>query len=115
MHTACPESITSVHALGVGEEVIPERYELLGSYPNPTNVGAYISYALPDEVRVRLEVYNVLGQLVRILVEGIEGPGYMRVYWDGRDEGGNQVSSGVYIYRLEAGKFRAAGKMVILR
>ena len=99
----------------VSVEVRPDRYVLLQNRPNPANMGTSIGYALPEGGRVKLEVYNTSGQLVRVLVDGEEGPGYKSVFWDGRDGEGREVSSGVYLYRLKAGKFEAVRKMVILK
>ena len=88
---------------------------LLWSYPNPTNAWAVVRYSVPEGCEVRLEVYDMLGRLVRVLLEGAEASGYGSVFWDCRDEEGREVSSGTYLCRLRAGKFDAVRKMVILR
>ena len=114
-----PVSIqTGLVSVEAGSEYVaakPDDYALFQSHPNPTNAGTSINYALPEEGRVRLEVYNIVGQLVRVLVDGTEGPGYNAVFWDGRDEKGREVSSGIYLYRLKTGKFEAVRRMVILK
>ena len=65
--------------------------------------------------RITLKVYDLRGRLVRTLVEGIRGAGTYTVYWDGTDEVGRKVSSGVYLYRMQTGEFVQTRKMVILK
>ena len=65
--------------------------------------------------RVRLVVYNILGQLVKVLVDGDQAAGPHTVVWDGRDNAGGEISSGVYFYRVRAGDFSATRKMVLVR
>ena len=60
-------------------------------------------------------MYDVRGRLVRTLVDGMREPAAYRVFWDGRDEAGRQVSSGIYIYRMQAGRFVQARKMVLMK
>ena len=92
----------------------PEGIEL-ASYPNPFNPRTVISFELPEEVFVRLVVYNLLGQKVRVLVEEVLGAGVHTVTWDGRDDDGRYVSSGVYVVRLEAGGKAFTRKMLLVR
>ncbi|MBN2288681.1 MAG: T9SS type A sorting domain-containing protein, partial [Candidatus Glassbacteria bacterium] len=101
----------------LGEAEAPEPALLLQNSPNPLNPSTTISYAIPGpgEVDTRLEVYNLRGQLVRVLAQGVQGPGRHRVSWDGRDSGGAEVASGVYFYRLRAGALCSLKKMVVLR
>ena len=88
---------------------------LLQNSPNPFSGGTAIEYVVPHESRVSLRIYNVAGRLVRTLVrdETAGGPG--QVIWDGRDEGGRALSSGVYFYRLEDGEQALTRKSVLLR
>jgi hypothetical protein len=95
--------------------LLPRVFALGPSRPNPTRVGVRIDYALPKESLVSLKVYNVAGQLVRTLREGKEKPGYFVAEWDGKDQVGHRVSSGVYLYRMEAGEFRKTRKLVVVR
>jgi hypothetical protein len=92
-----------------------EGYALGQNYPNPFNPETQIVYGLPEAGRVRLTVYNALGQAVRTLVDEARGPGRHAVRWDGRDEAGRAVSSGVYLYRIQAGGFEAVRRMVLLK
>jgi sugar lactone lactonase YvrE len=99
----------------VGEEVVPEAFGLEQSYPNPFNPSTTIRYALPEASNVSLVVYNLLGQQVRTLVSGAQGPGYHTVVWDGRDAAGRMAATGVYIYRLQAGGFVQVRKMLFAK
>jgi hypothetical protein len=94
---------------------LPRVFSLGQSYPNPANGALRIAYALPRESRVRLNVYNVSGQLVRSLRDGVEKPGAYEAAWDGKDQDGRRVSSGVYLYRMEAGSYVNTLKMVLVR
>jgi hypothetical protein len=94
---------------------IPHGFELLQNHPNPFNPETEISYDLPKDSWVKLSIYNIRGQKVKALVDGFEAAGHKRVHWDGTNEEGDRVASGVYLYRLEAGDFTATKKMVLLR
>jgi hypothetical protein len=83
--------------------------------PNPFNPSTMIRYYLPERMRVRLEVYDVSGRLVARLVDAVQDRGDKTARWNGVDVRGGAVSSGVYVYRLEAGKEVVSRKMVLLR
>ena len=94
---------------------LPERFALYQNYPNPFNPTTTIRYALPRDCRVSLIIYNMLGQQVRSLVQSDQAAGWHDIIWDGTTDYGQQVGSGVYLCRIEAGSFTEAVKMVILR
>ncbi len=98
-----------------GVEVPTARIELSQNSPNPFNPTTTIRFSLPASERVGLAVYAANGSLVRTLVNGVTEPGAHNVTWDGRDMAGNPVSSGMYFYRLTAGKFSESRKMVLLK
>jgi hypothetical protein len=75
---------------------------MLSNFPNPFNPTTTIAYGLPYEDRIKLCIYNVKGQLVKQLVSGTQPEGYYEVAWNGKDDSGKQVSSGIFYYRLEA-------------
>ena len=85
------------------------------NFPNPFNPRTTISYRLPQKSRVELVVYDLLGQKVRTLIDGVKPAGTYRVQWDGRDDAGREVASGVYIYRLEGNGWTENRKMLLLR
>ncbi|MFA6112229.1 MAG: FG-GAP-like repeat-containing protein, partial [Candidatus Latescibacterota bacterium] len=100
-------------AVGEGDVRLPSAFHLGPNYPNPFNPQTWIPLEIPASTEsARLRVYNLMGQPIRTLVSGRLTPGYHAVPWDGRDERGQPVSSGVYLYRLEAGAWRATGKMM---
>lgn len=94
---------------------LPKSYALFQNYPNPFNVTTQIRYALPEDAKVRLEIFNILGQRVRVLVDEFQTAGNKQVVWDGRNDSGDQISSGVYFYRINAGKFHDVMKMSLLK
>ena len=101
---------------GIDDEFgTPMGYVLRGVSPNPFNPVTKVSYGSPTESRVHLAVYNVAGRLVRTLVDREVGPGYHVAVWDGRDNNGVEVGSGVYFCRMEAEDFDASTKMVLLK
>jgi hypothetical protein len=93
----------------------PTVYRLFQNVPNPFNPETTISFELPEGTEVALAVYNLVGQRVRTLVQEARGPGRYRVVWDGRDDLGHDVSSGVYFYRFKAGDFLATRRMLLVR
>lgn len=99
----------------VTDSNLPTKFNLNQNYPNPFNPTTRISYALPKDAQVKLMVFNVLGQKVKTLIDEQQGAGYKVVHWDGRDENGIAVVSGVYLFRIEAGEFSATKKMLMLK
>lgn len=93
----------------------PDKFELSQNYPNPFNPITRINYQLPDMVRVTLTIYNLLGQKVITLVDDDMEAGYHTAIWNGLDQFGNQVTSGIYYYRLVAGENIESRKMVLLK
>jgi subtilisin-like proprotein convertase family protein len=103
-------------ATGIDDEMgAPPSYVLRGVSPNPFNPVTNISYGAPSKSHVYLAVYNVAGRLVRTLVDRDVDPGYHTEVWDGRDDSGVSVGSGVYFCRMEATGFSANRKMVLLK
>ena len=97
-------------ALGKTLAGVPTRHTLAQNYPNPFNPSTVIRFGLPAAERVRLEVFTVLGQRVTVLVEGQREAGYHEVTFDA-----SALASGMYVYRLTAGRFVAVRKMLLLR
>ena len=97
-------------------ETGPQAFALYPNYPNPFNSGTVLSFSLPEaRASVELAVYDLLGQKLAVLVRGARGPGFHSVEWDGRDDSGRALASGSYLYRLQAGPYRAVGKLMLLR
>jgi len=94
---------------------IPSDIELYQNYPNPFNPSTKISYRLIASGKVRLAIYNLAGQLVRVLVEREEGHGLHQAIWDGRDANNIQMAAGVYFCRLEALGESRIMKMILVK
>ncbi len=94
---------------------LPSELCLYQNYPNPFNSTTIIDYALPKASDVRIRIHNILGQQVRDLVNQRQTAGYKTILWDGRNDNGTEVSSGVYFYRIEAGNRVKCKKMVLLK
>ena len=88
---------------------------LYQNYPNPFNPSTEIRYSLPEKCRVRLEVYDISGRRMASLVDGVQASGFHPVVWNGVDDRGSSVASGVYFCRLTAGKETISKKMVMLK
>ena len=97
------------------DDVMPTKTLLRQNYPNPFNPVTTISYDLAAPVQVVLKIYNSQGEEVRTLVDTHQPQGIWSVVWDGRNNAGRRVGSGVYFYKLSAGRFTAARKLVLLQ
>jgi hypothetical protein len=93
----------------------PERFHLLPPFPNPFNPSTEIRFDLPEAATVQLKIFNMLGQEVATLTDGVRPAGAHRVIWDGRSASGIQVTSGVYICQIKAGSFVDSKKMLLVR
>ena len=115
--------ITVVEGIGVGTQRppevnhLPQGFSLSQNFPNPFNSNTAISYQLSAvrPLHTTLTIYNIAGQKVRTLVNGQKEAGSYRVCWNGRDDGGKPVASGVYIYRIQAGEFSQSRRMILLK
>ena len=97
------------------DDVKPAQFELKGNYPNPFNPETVIMFDLPQQTPVTLKVYNILGQVVNTVVDDVLPAGSHAVRWDGKNDQGHDVASGVYFYRIKAGGFESTQKMTLLR
>ena len=89
---------------------MPTEFSLAQNYPNPFNPVTSIEYALPEAAKVRVEVYNVLGQVIDVLVDSNQEAGYHKVVWDATD-----MASGVYFYQITANTFTSTKRMVLMK
>jgi len=101
-------------------ELLPQQPRLLQNYPNPFNPDTWIPYQLSSDAQVNLTIYDMTGRVVRTIEVGSKPAGRYKskskaIYWDGHNEFGERVASGVYFYRIEAGNYTAMRKMVILK
>jgi len=109
------QGVSFVPSEVAGTELLPGEFSLAQNAPNPFNPQTRIDYDIPKATNVRLEIYNVLGQHVKTLVDEFQEPGSKSVIWDGRDNSGSTVASGIYFYRMDAGEFSLTRKMMMLK
>ena len=100
--------------------ILPEITLLLQNYPNPFNPETWLPYQLATDATVKIRIYNQQGQLVRDIAMGYQAAGVYTskdraAYWDGRNDAGEKVASGVYFYNLQAGRFAATRRMLIVK
>lgn len=98
-------------------EQLPSEFALKQNYPNPFNPSTTIAFSVPENHRgaVSLRIYNMLGAVVRELVSGDLAPGHYTKVWDGLDNSGQRLASGLYIYQLRAGNFSASRKLLLMK
>ncbi len=119
-------TVGSPQAVDSSREVsLPDEYALGQNYPNPFstgsglsfggNPGTTIKYQLPEPGVVVVKIYNVIGQEIKTLINGEKGAGYHTIRWNGLDDKGQKVPSGVYFYRLQVGQFVFVKKMLFVR
>lgn len=111
------QALLVVEQGGQIELPLPTEYALAQSYPNPFNRYTRIDYQIAGESlqQVRLDIFNLYGQKVRTLVNGLMARNYYSTFWDGTGDNGELVASGVYLYQLRVSQFRLQKKMLLLR
>ncbi len=117
-----PDSVRTINftysvVTGVGDDdgILPVSFSLDQNYPNPFNPSTTITFSLPVRSDVKLTVYNLLGQEVKQLINGIMPSGHHVIEWNGKNSAGKQVSTGAYLYRLTAGDYVETRKMLLLK
>lgn len=99
----------------ISNNEIPSDFRLDQNYPNPFNPVTKISFMIPQDTHVKIKVFDLLGQEIKVLINEFINSGYHFVEWDGRSESGAAVTSGFYIYRMEAGDFVQSKKMLMIK
>ena len=95
--------------------IVPVESQLVGNYPNPFNPETTISYTVKENSNVKIDIYNMKGQLIRSLVNSEKAAGNHSVVWNGQDDNGRTVASGVYYYKMYAGKYSSTKKMILMK
>lgn len=108
------ETVTDINDASDMESVI-QGFKLLQNYPNPFNPSTTITYELPSNANVILNVYNIEGELVKQLYNGEQNSGVHSVVWNGENRNGSKVSSGVYIYTVRSGEQLLSKQMILLK
>jgi len=94
---------------------LPNRYTLYQNYPNPFNPVTVIQYDLPEISKVKLTIYDLAGRQVRSLVNESQALGLKTIVWDARDDMGNKIGAGVYIYQLKTDNYIDSKKMILVK
>ncbi len=94
---------------------IPSGFALHQNYPNPFNPETHINFDVASTGRVKIEVFNALGQRMQVLVDNVYTPGSYKVTWNGRDDEGHQLSSGVYIYQMTSDNYQQVKRMLLMK
>ena len=102
-------------SLSVEELLTPKEFKLYSNFPNPFNPSTTILYALPEKSHVSLQIYDILGKRIKVLVSESQNMGHHSKIWDGTNEQGEIVSGGVYIYVLNAGSYYDTKKMIYMK
>ncbi|MDZ7332075.1 MAG: FG-GAP-like repeat-containing protein [candidate division KSB1 bacterium] len=97
------------------QSAIPQQFVLYQNYPNPFNPETQIIFELPQVSQVKVQIYDISGRLVRILANGSMNAGRHQLRWDGRDEAGKLVSTGIYLCRLEAAEYQRSMKLILAK
>ena len=108
-------NLTIDGALGTDTDVIPDEFVLHQNYPNPFNPTTILSYDLPENGLVNITIYNIMGRLVRTLVNSSQTAGHKSIQWNATNNRNEPVSAGLYLYIIQAGEFRQTKKMVLLK
>jgi len=112
-----PQIVIPITLVAVSNEdlVNPAVTSLMGNYPNPFNPTTTIRFALSEAGKVQISVYNLKGQRVKSLLNSDVSAGTHQIIWDGKDDRGSSVASGIYFYRMEAKNYQATNKMMLMK
>jgi hypothetical protein len=116
--TGSSETInTEEISLTDSDEVIAVEYitELQGNYPNPFNPVTFVNFSLAKEAAVSVDVYNIKGQKVKTLVNDIMSAGIHKIEWNGKDDSGKNVASGIYFSKMRSGRYTSTKKMILMK
>ena len=115
-HNVWPSiSIDIQDNLSVDDKLIPKTFALHQNYPNPFNPNTNIRFDLPKNTKVQIIVYDILGRLIKNIINKNQNAGFKSVQWDGKNNFGRKVPSGVYLYSIEAGDFNQTRKMLLIK
>ncbi len=114
-HESAASNQVSVELTDAVNLLIPEQTALIGNFPNPFNPQTEISFALASTDKVKIVIYNIKGEVVKVLTDETYKPGHHRVIWRGKDNFGNQVASGLYFYKFATEDYNRIDKMLLLK
>ena len=105
----------SAAVLSINGELLPEVFALHQNYPNPFNPVTTLRYDIPENSRVNITIYDMLGRQVKTLVNQTQDAGYKSIIWNATNNYGKPVSAGIYLYQIQAGEYISTKKMVLLK
>ena len=111
---AAPPPLSATAVMEDHQSTLPQSFRLDQNFPNPFNSGTVLRFTLPQGDEIELAVYNLVGQKVATLTEGTREAGAYTLRWDGRDESGRTLASGVYLYRLQVGQQQVETRKLVL-
>ena len=109
------DTINCVQMYSKNVEIAPIKYSLLQNYPNPFNPITSLRYNLPEDGLVNITIYDMMGRVVKTLLNGSQTAGYKSIQWNATNDRNEPVSAGLYLYTIQAGEFKQTKKMVLLR
>ena len=109
------QNTTNCEQASIIDETLPITYNLHNAYPNPFNPITTLRYDLPEDAMVNITIYDMMGRIVSNLVSSQQNAGYKSTQWNATNNAGQPVSAGLYLYTIQAGKFRQTKKMVLLK
>ena len=109
------QDTTNCGQVSITEQILPITYELYNPYPNPFNPVTTLRYDLPEDALVNITIYDMMGRVVKTLINDQQTAGYRSIQWNATNNAGSPVSAGIYLYIIQAGDFRQTKKMVLLK
>ena len=109
------QDTTNCVQISIMDETFPLTYKLHSAYPNPFNPVTTLNYDLPEDELVNITIYDMMGRVVKTLINDQQTAGYKSIQWNATNKTGQPVSTGVYLYTIQAGEFRQTKKMVLLK
>jgi hypothetical protein len=109
------QDTTNCEQVSIIDETLPITYNLYNAYPNPFNPVTTLRYDLPEDAMINITIYDMMGRIVNNLVSSQQNAGYKSIQWNATNNIGQPVSAGLYLYTIQAGKFKQTKKMVLLK
>jgi hypothetical protein len=103
------------YRIGYTENLTPQKFQIAQNHPNPFNSQTIIKYQIPENSMVSIKIYNMIGQMVSELINEFQTAGFYEIHWNGTDEQGQNVTSGIYLYQISCPTFKTTKKMLLLR
>ncbi|MCI0496316.1 FG-GAP-like repeat-containing protein, partial [candidate division KSB1 bacterium] len=110
-----PANLPTAIGMNLPYEKLPDSFELYSNYPNPFNSATTIQFRLPKNADISIQIFNLTGELVRTLSQGNKEAGLYSIVWDGTDNSGSRLASSVYYYKMVAGSFSEAKKLILVK